>query len=573
MKQAATFPIALLLCFFPTLCLSTSSSSVQIIPQSHENTTATIEQANIPTQSLYQLIAAELAIERDMPDIALANYIAAAKETKDAQVASRATQIALTVGTLEVAIVPAEIWAQAEPDNLEAQITTAALHLRLNQIDAAMPYLQKSARNNPEEAFQYYLILYRQLQDEADNQRVLQVLQKLSTLAPPVIPAQLALAEIYLYKGQNKEGLELSQQALKSDPKSVIAIQLNSEALIRSNGKEAAKQFLSKNLQTVLNNTALSQYYTQFLIEHGYEEEAKQHLKQILHNPDLSPQNLLQFARVSMQARWFDISKKILNRTKQYDETQDLSHYFLARIAEQQDQVNEAISWYEQVLTGPFHALSQLRASVLLTEQKQYQRALDILAHTQASDLNEEKQIMLSKVDVLNKSMQFQESFLILNQVIKKTPDDIEFRYARSIVATQLNKTKLAQQDLEAILTLQPNHIDALNTLGYLLISEPQQYQRAEQYLTKALALSPNNPSVLDSLGWLYYKKGDYQKALQMLQQAEKIMPDAEISAHLGEVMWKLNDFEGAKRVWNNALKQHPKHENILNAMKRLMAP
>lgn len=90
-------------------------------------------------------------------------------------------------------------------------------------------------------------------------------------------------------------------------------------------------------------------------------------------------------------------------------------------------------------------------------------------------------------------------------------------------------------------------------------------------YLTQALKLSPNNPSVLDSLGWLYFKKGEYNKSLETLKQAAEIMPDAEIAAHLGEVMWHLKDFDGAKKVWTTALETHPKHEPIIKTMKRLM--
>ena len=62
--------------------------------------------ANIPQASLYPLMAAEMALDRNQPDIALSNYIAAAKETQDPRIASRATQIALTLSSLETAYGP-----------------------------------------------------------------------------------------------------------------------------------------------------------------------------------------------------------------------------------------------------------------------------------------------------------------------------------------------------------------------------------------------------------------------------------------------------------------------------------
>src|SRR5436309_1591004 len=110
MKRAATL-------FLPFLLMA---------PKSFASTPST-------SAELYQVMAAEMALDRDQPDVALANYIALAKETQDAEIAARATQIALNYATLETALTPALIWAKTDPTNLEAQITTAALYLRMDQ--------------------------------------------------------------------------------------------------------------------------------------------------------------------------------------------------------------------------------------------------------------------------------------------------------------------------------------------------------------------------------------------------------------------------------------------------------
>ncbi len=562
MKQAGTILLPLLF-VIPLSVLSTEASSsklseIRLNSDSNE-------------QSLYQVMAAEMALDRDHPEVALANYIAAAKETQDPAIASRATQIALTVGSLESAIEPALIWANRSPENLEAQITTAALYLRLDKTQDAIPFLEKTQALNPTEAFQFFLILYRQLQDENDNQRVLQALQAIAKKQSKYASAQLALTEIYLLQNKNQEGLQMSDEALKIDPHASIAIQLHCEALLRAKNKAEAKKYIDHAVKDVKNDLALQQYYTQFLYDNDYKKEARVEIEKLIKNPSLTSEELLQFARLSMQAQWFDLSKKILLKSSEQDEHKDLSYYFLARVAEMQEKDKEAIQWFKQVLTGPFHVLSQVRASLLLAENKQYQEAIEVLDRTQPSDVTESKQILLTKIDILNRSKQYQESLNTLDTAITNNPEDLELRYARSLVAEQIGNSKLAEEDLRMILSEQPNHLDALNALGYILTNHSNRYPEAEQLLNQALKLSPNNPSVLDSIGWLYYKMGRYKESLTMLQKAQDIQPDAEIAAHLGEVLWKLNDFEGAKRVWNQALEQHPKHENIINAMKRLM--
>lgn len=573
MKQAATLFLPLLF-IVPELNLT----SAQPQPLATPNESALIIQekaklpkAQLPAESLFQLMAAEMALDREHPDVALANYIAAAKETQDAAVAARATQIALTVASLEVAIEPATIWAKVAPENLEAQITTAALYIRLDQVAKAVPYLRQAEMQNPEEALQYYLVLFRQLQKDNDNKRVIQALQQLTETETKIPSAHLALGEIYLYSGEDKKALAMSEGALKIAPNSVSAIQLYTEALFRNQGKEVAKQFIDKQVAQLADNQTLKQYYAQFLLDNGYDADAKKQIEQIIDNPKITAEELLQFARMSIQAQWYDLAENILKRTSAMPDSKDISFYFLARVSEMKNQQNEAIDQFQQVLTGPFHVLSQIRASVLLTDKKRFDEALTVLSRTQPNDESDAKQILLAKIDVLNKSKHFKESLALINESMQTMPDDLELLYARSLVADQLDQLDMAEKDLKTIIKLQPNHVDALNALGFMLANKTKRYDEAQTYLTAAIKISPNNASVLDSMGWLYYKMGNYPQSLETLKKAAKIMPDAEIAAHLGEVMWQMKDFEGAKQVWNEALQQHPKHENLLDTMKRMM--
>ena len=42
----------------------------------------------------------------------------------------------------------------------------------------------------------------------------------------------------------------------------------------------------------------------------------------------------------------------------------------------------------------------------------------------------------------------------------------------------------------------------------------------------------------MDSMGWVLYRLGRNKEALDYLQRAFALRPDAEIAAHLGEVLW-----------------------------------
>lgn len=566
MKQATKY-------ILPLLLFISGITSAEPKSQTPANETLHSLKVNkqIPAQSLYQLMAAEMALDREQLDVALVNYIAAAKETQDPAIAARATQIALGIASLEDAVEPAGIWAKGDPDNLEAQITSAAILIRLNKVPQAIPFLRQAEKLNPNEAFQYYLILFRQLQKEEDRKNVISALELLAQEETTIMSAHLALAEIFLFLGKDAAALEFSQKAIEQSKDSIVAIQLYTESLMRNKGKIAAKEFLSKNINENPDNRLLKQYYAQFMVENGFDKEGRLQIEALLKNKDLTSQELLQFARLCMQVRWFDLANKTLKRASTFPESKDLSYYFLARVAEMQNNDKEAVEWFKQVLTGPFHILSQVRASILLSEKQQYDEALTLLSRAQATDLNDKKQLVLAKAEILNKAKRYPESYQLLEENMKFFPNDIEIYYARSLALIELGKIDLAEKDLKAILSIQPNHVDALNTLGYILVNKTQRLDEANRYLTTALDISPENPSVLDSLGWLSYKMGNYDKAIELLQKSLNIRTDAEVAAHLGEVLWKTKDFEGAKRVWNNALSNHPKHEQILKVMHRLV--
>ena len=71
--------------------------------------------------------------------------------------------------------------------------------------------------------FQYFLVLFKQLQNENDLKQVVAALEALAKEKSDHIAAKLALSEIYLYQGQSQKALDLVKQALAIVPDSSLA--------------------------------------------------------------------------------------------------------------------------------------------------------------------------------------------------------------------------------------------------------------------------------------------------------------------------------------------------------------
>jgi Flp pilus assembly protein TadD len=69
----------------------------------------------------------------------------------------------------------------------------------------------------------------------------------------------------------------------------------------------------------------------------------------------------------------------------------------------------------------------------------------------------------------------------------------------------------------------------------------------------------PDEGAYLDTLGWVYYRQGEYGKALKCLRKAARAMPDDPvIHDHLGDALYALGEPGEARRYWQKSLELEP---------------
>jgi uncharacterized protein HemY len=66
------------------------------------------------------------------------------------------------------------------------------------------------------------------------------------------------------------------------------------------------------------------------------------------------------------------------------------------------------------------------------------------------------------------------------------------------------------------------------------------------------------------------FRQGQLDRALQILQAAYKAKPDAEIAAHLGEVLSVMGQAQEAARIWREGLLLKADNETLQETLKRL---
>jgi len=89
-----------------------------------------------------------------------------------------------------------------------------------------------------------------------------------------------------------------------------------------------------------------------------------------------------------------------------------------------------------------------------------------------------------------------------------------------------------------------------------------------------AKAFQPGDGYIIDSLAWVYYKQGQYEKALPLLEEAAELVPDDPIiKEHLGDVYSKLGLMEKARQSYRQSIEHGHSDTAAIEEKIRLLEP
>jgi tetratricopeptide (TPR) repeat protein len=74
-------------------------------------------------------------------------------------------------------------------------------------------------------------------------------------------------------------------------------------------------------------------------------------------------------------------------------------------------------------------------------------------------------------------------------------------------------------------------------------------------------------------MGWVLYRMNRVEEARDYLTRAYAAFPDAEVAAHLGEVLWVSGDRENALQVWQAGMLKDPGNAALMETLERLQVP
>ena len=572
LKSAHRIALATVVAAVTSACSSLSGPTTGnslVEPETVAASEKQTEYRPIPAPTMYSLLIAEMAGQRQRYDVALYHYLDQARKTRDPNVAERALRIAQYVGAGAFAKEASDIWISVEPDDPSAIQAAAQVALGQSEFDKSLELYSRFYDLTGIPQFDFYAAAILS-KDEPVRRDTLARLVDLNERYPNegnLLYGQALLLQSF---GDNETAVARINTALRYSPDLLPAAIQKARILARMGKTDEAIDWLDDVLDDHPDNKQVAVLRARMMLQNEDTRGARDAFVDINERFPNDGQVILSLALLEEELGNYDDAKALLLSLLNDSEKENEAYFYLGRIAVAEEDPDLAVQYYRQITDSREFMPGQLAAALILNEEQGADAAIAYLRERSSVLPQYSGQLRRIEADILIKAGRVEEAFDTVSIALEQSPEDIDLIYTRAMLAERLGNLALLESDLRFLLSLQPDHAEALNALGYSLANKTERYAEAEPLIEKALSLQPDNPAIIDSLGWLYFREGKINDAGPLLQDAWQRMKDHEIAAHLGEWYWTTGDEEAALDVWRQGLDMDPDSDILDETLNRL---
>ena len=564
-------------CVFPALAQTGERASEPASAPVQEEETAALN-----AELFYELLLSEITTSEGDPATGYNLMLDAARRSGDPQLYRRATEIALQSRSGESALAAARAWKEALPQSRDANRYLLRILVALNRVDdSAGPLRQELARSSARDkvsTIRALPLLYARASDKALAARVVRLALEKELNDPALGPmAWTTVGRMYLAADDKARALEAAGNALGQNPgddgAAMLALQLLENAVPEAEAL-LPRYLAGKPLPEV------RMAYARVLLESQRLADAQAQVDAVTREQPDNAQAWLIRASLQLQAGELDQAEAALQRCTQLLEQDPateqrqraLTQIYLmqSQIAEKRGDLAQAQAWLARIDDAEQLLAVQSRHASLLVRQGRLDEARALIRAIPEKGPDDARLKLQAEVQLLREAGRYQQAYELQGKVVALAPQDNELVYDQAMLADKAGRPAEMERLLRAIIARQPDHHHALNALGFSLADRGVRLQEAKALIVKALEYAPDDPFITDSLGWVEFRLGNRKEALDILERAFRTRPDAEIAAHIGEVLWSLGQRDRALAVWREGLRINKDNDVLKGTLKRL---
>lgn len=545
----------------------------------------------LSAELFYQILLSELSLQKEDIGSAYGLMLGAARQAQDPQLFQRAIEVALRGRDANAALAAAKAWQQATPDAADPDRYLLQLVIGLNRLPEALAPLQRSlARASEAERGATIIFLSRFFTRATDKAGAADLLEKalakdLGSLSTGPV-AWAMVGNLRLLADAKPAALAAARKGASLDPLSeevaLLCVNLldtdfdSAQALLRpylqaKPQPEIYMGFIRKLIDMQRYEDALAQAIALSRVQPGYPEAW-------LVKGSIEFQNLALADAEQSLKRYLDLlsAQEKTNELSDSDEPPLTprgavqAYLVLAQIAQKNQNAAQAQAYLERINSPQDAPKVQLRRAMILAQQGQLPQARALVRALPEKTPEEARNKISIELQLLRDNRQEQSAYEWLTQSLQKFPGDAELSYELAISAEKLGRPDEMEVILRRLIAAKPDYHAAYNALGYSFADRNKRLPEARELVQKALEFSPDDPFIIDSLAWVEFRSGNLDQSLALLQQAFASRPDPEIAAHLGEVLWTLNQRDKAIATWQQGLQLNRDNETLKSTILRM---
>jgi tetratricopeptide (TPR) repeat protein len=462
-------------------------------------------------------------------DSAIQTYREGAKKQPklSLQFEKRIAETLLVQGNYDQAMQLADKLHNENPKDVEATALHASLLARGNpqQVQSAIKELEALVEKQPGNPMlqmnlgrAYVLKGDRESLDKAKQHFEISV-----ALNRDSVPAKLALADVQLARGQNREAMQIAEEALRLSSGSIQAQLTRSTALAKM----------------------------------GEIAKAREGFKNILHLFPDANEARFRLAAIDFAEKHYPDAEAAFLELVRAGDLRGVTG--VAKCKEAQGQPAAAVQLLQREL-AKFPGRLDLRLALVDVEYRSG-RLQDARAELQelAAKNPTSVELQMRLGDVQNRLGDKAAAIQNFANAHKLKPHDLHAALGLAITLDSSGKTDQARGAYEDVLRIDPENTQALNNLAYIKADEGVDLDLALGYAQRALRHAPNDPGIADTLGLIYIRKKLTGQAVQVLQDLVNREPsNPSFHMHLGMALFDAGEKQQAKKELEAALRHKP---------------
>lgn len=461
------------------------------------------------------------------------------------------------------------------------------LLIQTRQMTEATVWLENYLRTHPHKTAQRFMLARLKIQDNRADEAILLYKEALE-LEPENNSIRLRLGLLYSKQKQYEAAEEILKSILQTDKDSYFALLYLARLYTQTGELNQAANYFNKALERNWSKELTTEIAEFYNLQKEFEKALA--LYRNIVEKDIEDERA---ALGLVQTLLFLERKKEaleeLSSIRDFSNTPERIDLIRSQIYVNSGELEKARELLESILKKTPLVQASYLLGVIYFEEKEMGKSLALLQKIPATAVKYNDSVLL-RIRILEETNRHNQAISLLKKVIssEKTRTPLFYSLLSSIyqhndrqedaLTTLAEATEAYQEDqqilyeyallleknnihekafslMEKILSLNPDHADALNFIGYTLADKNTNLEQAFEYIEKALQLKPNSGYIQDSLGWVYFRLGKFERARIELEKAIELEPsDPYIYDHLGDTYRALNNDDMALFFYKKAI-------------------